>query len=224
PHRVVDWFSVALADMKAIRKALGCSINDVVLTIVTGAVREFLISRGVRPEKLEFRVATPVNVRPKEAEGEVGNHVSTWIVPLPIGKSDPLVQVECIREKTEDLKRSHQASAIQMVEALHEWVPIDLQALSKGTQNIYVTNVPGPQFPLYLLGAKLQGIYIQAPLIENVGLVAAVVSYNGRVCISLAADYDRIPDVRSFSSLTWQAFVKLAEVAGVELSEPEIGP
>lgn len=223
PHRVSDWFSVSLADTKAIRKALACSINDVVLTMATGAVRDFLISRGVRPDGLEFRVATPVNVRPKEAEGDVGNHVSTWIVSLPVGKSDPLEQVQRIHEKTEALKRSHQAAAIQLVEALHEWIPIDLQELSKGAQNLYVTNVPGPQFPLYLLGAELQRIYIQAPLIENVGLVVAVASYNGRVCVSLVADYDRIPDVSSFSDFAWRAFVRLAAAAGVELSECEKG-
>ncbi|MBW2422151.1 MAG: DUF1298 domain-containing protein [Deltaproteobacteria bacterium] len=169
PHRIVDWLSTSLGDVKAIRKALGCSVNDVVLGTVTGAVREFLIDRQVRPEGIEFRVATPVNVRPRSAEGKGGNYVSTWIVTLPVDEADPLKRVARIHEATQEFKDSHVESVIDLVEAIHEWIPIDLQAIAEGTQNLYVTNVPGPPIPLYLLGAELLEIYIQPPLIENLG-------------------------------------------------------
>jgi WS/DGAT/MGAT family acyltransferase len=214
PHRIMDWFSIPLDDIKTIRKRLGCSVNDVVLGIMTSAVREFLITRQVRPEEIEFRVASPVNVRPKGQEGPQGNHVSTWIVSLPVSEPDPLKQIEEIHEATQEFKRSHQSAAIEMLETLHEWVPLDLQSLSEGTQNMYVTNVPGPSFPLYLLGAELQELYIQAPLIENVGLTVAVLSYNGRACWGFTADYDRIPDLRDFVGHVRAACEHISKAAG----------
>ena len=202
PHRVFDWMKLSLADVKAIRRACGCSVNDVVLATVTGAVRDFMVRRQVRPEGLEFRVATPVNVRPERDQGRpAGNHVSTWIVPLPVAEADPLEQIATIHAETEELKKSHQATAVEMVEALHEWLPIDFQSLSVGTQNAYVTNVPGPQFPLYLLGAELKEIYMQAPLLENLGLTVGVLSYCGEVCWGFTGDYDRIPDIADFVKL-----------------------
>jgi WS/DGAT/MGAT family acyltransferase len=215
PHRILDWMEVPLAEIKAVRKALGCSVNDVVLGIVTSAVREFLIERQVRPEELEFRVATPVNVRSKEDAHSGGNHVSTWIVSLPIQQQDARKQVELLHEQTEEMKRSHQASAIEMLEVVNGWLSLDIQELSEGTQNMYVTNVPGPTFPLYLLGAELKSIYLQAPLLQNLGMSIGVLSYNGRVCWGFTADYDRLPDLADFSRLVQQAYRTLAEVAGV---------
>lgn len=217
PHRTLDWFEVPLAELKEIRKALDCSINDVVLGIMTATVREYMIDRQVDPRGLDFRVAAPVNVRPKSQQGQAGNHVSTWIIRLPIDEEDPLRQVAAIHVDTEELKESHQSSAIEMVEALHEWVPVDMQSLSKGTQNMYVTNVPGPSFPLYLLGAELKSIYIQAPLIENLGMAVGVISYNGNVCWSFTADPDRVPVIDDFMKIARSAFERLAEKAGVRV-------
>ncbi len=217
-HRRVDWLDLPLGEIKEIRKALGCSVNDVVLGIVNNAIREFLMHRQVDPSNLVFRVATPVNVRRAEEAHSGGNRVSTWIVPLPLHESDQRAQVAAIHETTEELKRSHQASAIEMVEAMHEWIPIDLQSLSQGVQNLYVTNVPGPQLPLYLMGAELQEIYLHPPLLENLGLAIGVLSYNGRVCWGITADYDRIPDVDHLADLVRASYRGLAAAAGVRLA------
>jgi diacylglycerol O-acyltransferase len=214
PHRILDWLTLSLADIKAVRHKLGCSVNDVVLALVTGAVRDFMIERQVRPDGLEFRVASPVNVRSEE-DGQVGNRVSSWIVPLPIWEPDPLRQVARIHTTTQELKESHQAAVVEMVETLHEWIPIDIQFLSTGTQNMYVTNVPGPQFPLYMLGAELLEVFIQAPLIENLGLNVSVLSYNGKLCWGFNADYDRVPDVGRFAALVRGSFERLAAAAEV---------
>jgi diacylglycerol O-acyltransferase len=219
PHRVLDWFEISLADVKAVRRSLECSVNDVVLATITGAVRDFLIERQTRPDELEFRVATPVNVRRADQEGEAGNHVSSWIVSLPVSEPDPLEQVAKIRLKTQELKDSHQFKAVEMVEAINEWISIDLQALSTGTQNMYVTNVPGPSFPLYLLGAELKSIFIQAPLIDNLGVAVAALSYNGKVCFGFTADYDRVPDISDFASLTRSSFERLAEAARINIDD-----
>jgi WS/DGAT/MGAT family acyltransferase len=215
PHRVLEWLTTSLSDVREIRKALECSVNDVVLAIVTGALREFLIQRQVRPDGLEFRVAAPVNVRREDEERKHGNRVSSWIVPLPIGLDDPLERVVRIRQTTRELKESHQAAAVEMVEALNEWIPIDLQAMSRGTQNAYVTNLTGPQAPLYLFGAELLEPYLFTPLLENLGLAIGVLSYNGRFCWGLTADYDRLPDVAELAALLRSSFEDLADAAGL---------
>lgn len=221
PHRVVDWLTISLGDVKAIRKALGCSVNDVVLGIAAGAIRDFLTGRQVDPNELDFRIATPVNVRRAENETTAGNFVSTWIIPLPIGEADPVKRVEKIRATTAELKESHQETAIELVNAIHEWIPIDLQGLSTGTQNLYLSNLPGPQVPLYLLGAELQALYLQAPLIQNLGLAIGVMSYNGKVFWGFNADDDRLPDVESLVAKVQASFERLAERAGVPIEGTE---
>jgi hypothetical protein len=172
--------------------------------------------RQVNPEEIDFRVASPVNVR-SARDGDEGNRVSTWLLRLPIGEPDPLKQVETINATTRKLKSSHQAGAIEMVEAINEWIPIDLHGWSAGTQNTFVTNVPGPQLPLYLLGAELLELFIQPPLIQNLGLAVGVISYNGKVCWGFNADYDRIPDIEDFVEMVRLSFECLAGAAGVRL-------
>lgn len=217
PHRIFDFTEVPLADLRAIRKALEVSINDVVLAVVTGAVRQFLRMRSARVEDLDFRVSTPVNVRTAADEGYLGNRVSSWIVPLPLAEPDPLARVASIHETTLHLKESNQASVVDLINSLREWVPlpIDIQAASRGTQNMIVTNVPGPSYPLYLMGAELLGIYPQAPLIENLGLVIGLISYNGRVCWGFNADQDRVPDLPEFVAAVRRSFEQLTKAAGI---------
>jgi WS/DGAT/MGAT family acyltransferase len=215
PHRIFDFARISLDDLKAVRKELGVSINDLVLTIVTGGLRRFLTRRGVRTQGLDFRVSTPVNVRTERDRGQLGNRVSSWIVPLPLDEPDPLAQLANIHETTSELKQSNQAVAVETMEAVHEWVAFDIQGASSGTQNMIVTNVPGPQFPLYLLGAELLGIYGQPPLIENLGLVIGVLSYNGGLCWGFNADQDRVPDLADFRDDILGAFEALCDEAGV---------
>jgi WS/DGAT/MGAT family acyltransferase len=214
PHRVFDWLALSLEDMKAVSRALRCSVNDVVLGVVTGGVREFMIHRQVRPEELDFRVASPVDTRGEREKDREGNSVSTWLLRLPIGEPDPLKQVAEIGRTTRQLRESHQAGAIEMIETIHEWIPINLQSWSAGTQNTFVTSIPGSQSPLYLLGAELLSLHIQPPLIENVGLAVGVFSYNGRVCWGFNADYDRIPDIEDLVERFRISFGALAAAAG----------
>jgi len=213
PHRIFDFGDVPLGELKAIRKELDASINDLVLTIVTGGLRRFLSRRGIRTDGLDFRVSTPVNVRTERDRGRLGNRVSSWIVPLPLDEADPLAQLARIHDTTTALKDSNQAVAVETMNALHEWIPIDIQGASEGTQNMIVTNVPGPQFPLYLLEAELQGIYPQAPLIQNLGLVIGVISYNGGMCWGINGDHDRVPDLGDFREDILRSFEILSDAA-----------
>jgi WS/DGAT/MGAT family acyltransferase len=230
PHRVFDWLRVPLAELKAMRKALGCTINDVVLTIVTGAVRDYLIYRGVRPEGIEFRVGAPVSMRSESERGRLGNRVSSWIVTLPIGEPDPRVQLEAIHRETQRLKESRQALGVEMMMQVAEYTPSTLLTLgaraTSGPINTIVTNVPGPQFPLYFHGAKLLALYPQVPLLENLGLGIALASYDGTVHWGFNADPDILPDVDAFIARLRGAYDNVARAAGVavEPSHPARSP
>jgi len=217
PHRIVDWLNVPLSEIKAIRRKFDCSVNDIILTMVTGAVRRFMQHRQVRPESLDFRVSAPVNVRGEKDQKGTGNHVSSWILRLPLGEDDPVRQIEAIRETTQRLKDSHQSIVVEMMNGLNEWLPFNIQSASVGTMNMIVTNVPGPQFPLYMLGAELEELRPLPPLIENIGLSIGVMSYNGTLCWGFNADYDRVPDLDDFCFGVRRSFERLADAAGVTL-------
>jgi WS/DGAT/MGAT family acyltransferase len=220
PHRRFDWRDMSLSDVKAVRKAIGCTINDLVLAIVTGAVREFLIGRGQNLRGLDFRIAAPVSIRGSDDQ-PMGNRVSQWFVQAPVEESDPLERVEKIREVTEELKASNQALDADLIMAVAEWTPTILLTLASRSAsgappyNMMVTNVPGPQFPLYLLGARLLALYSQVPIADATALGVAVVSYDGKLCWGFNADYELVPDLDAFASLIEASFDELARAAGV---------
>jgi len=229
PHRRFDWFSMELEDLKRLRRAVGGSLNDVVLTVVTGAVRRFLQGRQCEPEELDFRIMAPVSVRGKEEHGRLGNRVSAWIVELPIGEADPLAQLAKIAEQTARLKASKEAVAAELLTQAAEFTPTALLALGARNAtrvlpfNMVVTNVPGPQFPMYLLGAKMEAIYPHVPLMDNLALGIALMSYDGHLHWGFNADYDTLPDVHPFVEDVRKAYAELATAAEVAVTEPDTG-
>jgi WS/DGAT/MGAT family acyltransferase len=223
PHRRFDYLVTPLSDVKRIAKKLGSSVNDVVLSVVTGAVRDFLVRRRVRPDRIDFRVSAPVSVRRDAQRGEMGNHVSAWIVRLPIDEADPMEQLERIRAATDELKRSRQALGVETMMAVAEWTPSVLLSLgaraASGPINMIVTNVPGPQMPLYLLGCRLLEVFPQVPLLQSTGVGVALFSYDGKLCWGFNADYELVPDLRHFVRAIETALGRLATAAGVALGE-----
>jgi len=202
PHRTFGWVDMDLAELKLARRALGCTLNDLVLAIATGAFREYLHQRGARPEELEFRIQAPVSVRSQEEKGRLGNRVSGWVVTLPLGLEDPRAQLAAIQETTHDLKESKQALGVEMMMAAMGEMPTSVLSLAmqaaSGTINSIVTNVPGPQFPLYLQGARMLAMYPQVPLLQGLGLGIALISYDGRLCWGFNADPKLVPDLDAF--------------------------
>ncbi|MDG2307914.1 MAG: wax ester/triacylglycerol synthase family O-acyltransferase [Candidatus Binatia bacterium] len=217
PHRRFDWLTMPLDDVKALSKRLHCTVNDVILATVSGAVRTFLIHRRVDPERIDFRVSAPVSVRREEDRGKMGNHVSSWIVRLPIDLSDPLDRLRGIHAITQDLKASNQALGVEMMMAMAEWTPSVVLSLgaraASGPINMIVTNVPGPQIPLYLLGARLLEAFPLVPLLENTGLGIALFSYDGRLCWGFNGEYERLADMRRFVEAVQAAFEELRAAA-----------
>jgi len=202
PRRRVDWFESPLDELTELRRRLGCSLNDLVLAIVAGAVRRYLTRRGVELEGLDFRVSIPVNVRLESDSGEMGNRISSWIVSMPLAEPEPLKQLAAIEQCTSSLKSSKQAVAVEMLMAAAEELPVllDLSAAAmKGQISMIVTNVPGPPIPLYLLGCRALSMQPLVPLVPGVGLGVAVLSYDGTLYWGLQGDYDLVPDLGRFA-------------------------
>ena len=232
PHRRFDWLTMPLGHFKAVSRALDCTVNDVVLATVAGAVREFLMSRGVRPDETDFRVSAPVNVRSKAERGSIGNRASTWVLELPIGEADPRKRLEAIHQATQDRKKAKQAVGLDMMMTVMDWTPSVLLSLTERVVtfavNMYVTNIPGPQIPLYLLGAKMLEMYPWPPLVPGTGLSVGLISYNGKMCWGFNADYELVPDLRKFVAMIDASFQELAQAIGVNLggaaaAEPALG-
>jgi diacylglycerol O-acyltransferase len=221
PHRRVDWLAHSLSDVKAVRRAAGCTVNDVVLTTVTGAIDAYMRRRGVDPSALDFRISAPVSVRTEAEKGKLGNRVSSWIVRLPLDAPDPLSRLAAIHATTQELKTSNQALGVDTIMQVAEWTPPVLLSLgaraASGPINSIVTNVPGPQFPLYLLGARLLEMYPMPPLLPDMGLCIGLFSYDGRVFWGFNADYERVPDLDAFRDLVHEAFVEFAEAVDVKV-------
>lgn len=203
PHRVFDGVRLSLERLKAIRRTLGGTLNDVVLAVVTGALRRHLARRGLSPAEVrELRALVPVNIRPKETAGEHGNRVAMLIVHLPLDVEGPRARLEALRAHTERLKRgSHEVEAAELVEELADLGPEGLVgAVFQAAQHflpfhLVVTNVPGPPFPLYLGPAKLEELYPLVPLFARQSFGIALVSYDGGLFVGVNADADAMPDL-----------------------------
>jgi diacylglycerol O-acyltransferase len=219
PHRRFDWLALDLADVKAVKNQLGGTVNDVVLATVAGAVRRFLQHRRIKPDGVPYRIAIPVNTRPPDEYGAMGNRVSAWLIDLPIEERDPRRRLARVCAATAALKESKQAQGFETLIQLAEWtgsVPLAVGArLASWMQpfNLIVTNVPGPQLPLYLLGAQVLKGFPLVPLFENQCLGVAVLSYLGKLCWGVNADWDRIPDLNVFVAAIRRAFEELCEAA-----------
>jgi diacylglycerol O-acyltransferase len=201
PHRRYAVVRQQLADYKEIKDALGGTVNDVVLSVVSGGLAQWLHSRGVRTEGLEMRGLVPVSVRTDAQRGALGNQLTAMRAPLPVYIEDPVSRLRYIRGAMDGLKESKQAVGAATLAAVNNLAPPTILAqasrLNFSTRlfNLLVTNIPGPQLPLYLLGRELQDLFPVAFLPENHALAVAIMSYNGGLDYGLLGDYDALPDI-----------------------------
>jgi WS/DGAT/MGAT family acyltransferase len=221
PHRRYTFLDADLEQFKAIKNALGGTLNDVVLTAVSLAIGGHMRALGYDTEDLVMRAMVPVSVRAEAERGALGNRVAAIWAPLPVGVEDPKECFERIRVAMEDLKRSGQAVGAQMITNLAGFAPPTILSQAARLQarqrffNLVVTNVPGPQFPLYLLGRELQALYPVVPLARRQALGIAVMSYNGSLGFGLLGDYDALPELEEIVQELRQAIAALARAAGV---------
>jgi diacylglycerol O-acyltransferase / wax synthase len=235
PHRRYTFVDAELATLKSIKDSLGGTLNDVVLASVTLALGRYLRRKGHdtassphRPgtgkgDGLVLKAMVPVSVRSKEQRGALGNQVAAMWAPLPVGVENP---AECLREiaaAMADLKQGGQAVGAQVLTNLAGFAPPTILSQAARLQarqpffNLVVTNVPGPQFPLYLLGHRLQRLYPVVPLAQRQALGIAVMSYDGHLGFGLLGDYDALPDLEDIANdLDW-AISSLASSAGVRV-------
>jgi WS/DGAT/MGAT family acyltransferase len=201
PHRRFDWSSVELGHLKDVKNHLGGTVNDVVLAAVSGALGEFLRAHRTPPRKLDFRALVPVSIRTQADADKPGNHLAMVMVALPVGERDPRRRLRRVIEATQMLKHSKQALAIEWLEEITDSLASGLlgraaRVAARGRPfNIAVTNVPGPQSPLYMLGARLCEMYPVLPLFSNQALSIAVISYDGKTFWGFNSDWDTLPDL-----------------------------
>ena len=226
PHRRFTWVESDLAELKGIKDSLGGTVNDVVLAVVTGALARYMRRHGHETEGVTLKAMVPVSVRAEIERGALGNRVAAMSAPLPIGVEDPVSRLLQIRHDMQDVKDSGQAVGAEVLTRLSGFPPPTIVAQAARLQarqrlfNLVVTNVPGPQMPLYVLGRKLQNLYPLVPLAENTALGIAVVSYNGKMNFGLNADYDALADVETLAGDLREAIDELATAAGVGAGRP----
>ena len=206
PNRRFDWTETPLEAIKDLKNKLGGSVNDVVLAITAGAVRRFLLDeRDYDVTGAEFRVMNPVSTRSPNQRGALGNQVAMWLLDLPIQEPDPRIRFEKVKEATSNLKKTNQALGAATLVEISSGTPITLLSLANRVVgqrirpfNMTVTNIPGPQFPMYLLESEMIANYPMVPLWAQHGIGIALFSYNGRLLWGIHADYDTLPDSDRF--------------------------
>jgi len=203
PHRRWDWARTTIADVKTVRAALGGTVNDVVLTVLTRGFRDLLLSRDEDVERRVVRSLVPVSVRTPGERGSYNNRVSAMIAELPVGLASPAERLRSIREQMDALKQSKQAVAAEALTSLSGFAPSLL--LSLGTRvamripqrnvNTVTTNVPGPQYRLFACGRPMVEAFPFVPLASNVRVGVAIFSYNGMLNYGVTGDYDTAADI-----------------------------
>ncbi len=230
PHRRFAWVRASLDDMKAIKDSLGGTVNDVVLATVAGALARHMRRRGFEPKEDELRAMVPVSVRAESERGALGNRVAAMMAPLPVRVEDAKSRLRVVSDHMRQVKQSGQVVGAQVLTDLSGFAPPTL--MSQGARlistqrffNLVVTNVPGPQYPLYLMGRELREVYPMVPLASGQALGVAIMSYNGGMNFGLVGDWDAMHDLDELAGDFDAALEELASAAGVKLAGPPVPP
>jgi diacylglycerol O-acyltransferase / wax synthase len=219
PYRRFAWVQVELAELKRIKNETGGTVNDVVLAAVAGALGRYLCAHGHSIQDLELRAMVPISVRADDEHGALGNRVSSYICPLPIGIEDPVERLKAVSATMGDLKQSKQAVGATLMTELADFAPptiVNQAARLQSRQrffNMVVTNVPGPQFPLYLMGRRLQRVIPMVPLAKRQAVCFGIMSYDGHVDFGLIGDFDALPDLDALAGDLEASLAELAATA-----------
>jgi diacylglycerol O-acyltransferase / wax synthase len=225
PHRRWTWAEASLDDVRTIRRSLGGTVNDVVLSVITAGFRDLLRSRGESVEGFSLRTLVPVSMRLPDQRGELNNLVSAIFAELPVSVEDPVERLEAIRAQMDELKGSHQVEAGGVLTSLVELAPPVLEALAERSVtrlgrsrpqhsiNTVTTNVPGPQHPLFLCGRRMSLYLPYVPVAHGVRVGVAILSYDGDLAFGVTGDYDTAPDIDVLADGIEEAMRRLLKVA-----------
>jgi diacylglycerol O-acyltransferase len=220
PHRRFEIVRMQLDDVKRIKNRFGCTVNDAVLAIVTGGIRKLLLSRGDYVEGLVLKGMVPVSVRDPSQRMTYGNMISMMNADLPVGEADAARRVAFVKDRMAGLKDSKQAVGADFWVKLSEYAPPTMLALAgratvalQRMVNVIVTNVPGPQFPLYLKGGQLLEAFPCVPIAGTASLGVAILSYNGQLNFGLTGDWDIVPDLDVFAAGIQESLRELRDIA-----------
>jgi len=219
PRRCFHWVGCDLDDMKRIKSALGGTVNDVSLAVSAGALRRWLRDTGIDTDGLELRALVPVSIRAEDEHGNLGNRLTAMRGPLPVHVADPVERLRLVSAAMDDLKASKQPLGAEAIWGLNDWfrdfapplllTPTASVNFSTRLFNMLVTNFPGPQIPLYVLGRELTGVYPVGFLAKRHALALAIISYNGRVNFGLLADPDSIEGVERIAGYVEEEVAEL---------------
>jgi diacylglycerol O-acyltransferase / wax synthase len=205
PHRRVAFGQLPLEEVKAVKNEYGSTVNDVIVSLAAGAVRRWLVEHDELPHR-PLVALVPVSVRSEEQRGTYGNRIGTMSVPLLTNEADPVARLRLTHEALRAAKERHKALPAQLLQDATQFIPpavfarasrvtFSLAAIRTPVWNLVVSNVPGPQFPLYCVGARVQAIYPVSVITDGMGLNITAMSYCGQLDVGIVADREQIPDV-----------------------------
>ncbi|MFN0124321.1 MAG: wax ester/triacylglycerol synthase family O-acyltransferase [Blastocatellia bacterium] len=230
-ERRLVWNTFVFAEARAIRAALSGTVNDVVLTALSGAVARYAESHGQSIAGRRLRVMVPVSLRQADQHGALGNLVSVLPVEIPLDISDPRARFQYINQQTGAMKSGRLAEGLNLFSALMGVLPAPLQSLVGALStanlpvpyfNIVSTNVPGPQVPMYAMGKRMIAYYPYVPVGFGLGCGCAIMSYDQHLFFGLTADTQAMPDVEALRDYLYESFYELREVAGVAPIQPQV--
>ncbi len=220
PHRRWAWTRADLEQVKAVKNAAGCTVNDVVLAAIAGGFRTYLHERGESVDDDIVRSLVPVSVRRADQRGRLGNQVSAMFADLPVGVADPMERLAVVARQMAYLKGSGMAVGVESMVSAADFVPPTLMTLGarvaatvgQRVVNTVTTNIPGPQYPLYLLGRRLLEVIPYIPIGQAIRISIGIVSYDGRLSIAATGDYDAVADLDLLCSCIEVAMSELVAV------------
>jgi WS/DGAT/MGAT family acyltransferase len=224
PSRVYTFSRFPLSDFRTVKGSLGGTINDVVLAAMAGGLRRFLMARGVDAGEQQITALCPVSIRDDTEKTALGNRLAMLLVRLPVDEPDPARRMQKVRATVDRLKARKQAVGADFLLSLAGWAPATLHAMVSRASlrqigfNLVVTNVPGPQFPLYCQGAKLVEAFPVAFLYDGQHVAVAIFSYNGQLNFGYLADRHGMPDVDILAAGVEESLAELVAVARGEES------
>ncbi|MGB7981767.1 MAG: wax ester/triacylglycerol synthase family O-acyltransferase, partial [Candidatus Nanopelagicales bacterium] len=222
PHRRWGWARAELADIKRVKEAAGCTVNDVVLAGIAGGFRAYLHTRGEDVENTTIRALVPVSVRTEAHEGRLGNQVTGMFADLPVHVPDPRARLEAVARQLDHLKNSGQAVSVEAMLSAGDFVPATLMTLGARVYartgqrviNTVTTNIPGPQYPIYLVGRRMLEMFPYIPVALGVRISIGIMSYDGHVAIGVTGDYDAVPDLDLLCTAIEDSLAELVSTVG----------